>query len=244
MSASSFVIENILGVLGGGGAFVVGLSSLLGKVWSNRALLRERAKIDVQMQNMRGAHDRAMDLLEKDFQIDQLKRDQFHQISKKTYEEVFNKKISLYSELSAVKNDFGRFVGESAMSEVDDPTDNLCSFYLKAKRIIEDNRMYVTGRLSEKYLVWYKKAAPYLKKAQLAGYDAHGRADDEFENEENIMAAKNPILSEMVLDTQHEMQEIFSQIDRDIDQIRAQIEEPLNRPFKPTGTALCSEPAV
>jgi len=238
VSASSFVIENILGVLGGGGAVVIGLSSFLGKVWSNRALLRERAKIDVQMQNMRDAHDRAMDLLEKDFQIEQLKRDQFHQISKKTYEEIFNKKISLYSELLAVKNDFGRFVGESAMSEVDDPTDELCSFYLKTKRIIEDNRMYVTGRLSEKYSFWYRKAAPYLKKAELAGYDADGRANDEFENEENIMAAQNPILSKMVFDTQHEMQEIFSQIDRDIDQIRTQIEEPLNKPFKPTGTAL------
>lgn len=76
-----------------------------------------------------------------------------------------------------------------------------------------------------------EKVAPYLKDADVKGYHAHGYAYDGAENQENILAAQSPILSEMVFETQSEMQDIFSQIDQDIDQIRAQIENPLSIPM-------------
>ena len=75
MSASQFVIEHIISVLGGAGLLITGLATYLGKHWADKALLQEKSKLEGNIK-----------LLEKDLRLELTKRDQYHQISQSTFE--------------------------------------------------------------------------------------------------------------------------------------------------------------
>ncbi len=223
------MVNNILATLGGASLLITGLSAFLGKVWSKRIIMTEKASIEKDIQKMRAHHDRELKFLEANIQLELLRKDQFHQISKSTFESIFNRKIELYSDLLKVSIEFRRFARESIYSEIDDPTDDLWDYQRKIRDLIESNRLYVTEALFEKYSVWYEKAVPYLKQADVDGYEAHGQAYTDEENELNVFYAQQPSYAKLVSETDAEFASILDQVDRDIDSLRRNIEMPLNK---------------
>lgn len=234
MSISEILTNNILTTLGGAGMLITGLSAFLGKVWSGRILMRERSSIDEKLQDMRSSHEKSLKIIEANIQLEILKKDQFHQISKSTFESIFNRKIDLYSELLKISVEFRKFARESIYSEIDDPTDQLWGFQQSTRELIEKNRLYVSEDLFDIYVIWYEKAVGHLKKANIAGYEAHGQAYTEEENLMNIFYAEHPEYAELVFNTNDEFVAILDQVERDIDRLRKNIELPLNKAMHAT----------
>ena len=74
MSASQFVIEHIISVLGGAGIVITGLASYLGKSLADRSLLKEKAALESGLQNARNEHQTSIKMLEKDLQLELIKK--------------------------------------------------------------------------------------------------------------------------------------------------------------------------
>ncbi|SMC74758.1 hypothetical protein SAMN02746065_10928 [Desulfocicer vacuolatum DSM 3385] len=229
MSIPEILTENILTTLSGAGVLVTGLSAFLGRVWSKRILMREKGVIEGELQEMRSNHEKSLKLIEANVRLQILKKDQFHQISKSTFESIFNRKIELYSDLLKISVQFRRFAIESIYSEIDDPTDEFWNFQRKTRELIENNRLYVSEDLFEKYVIWYEKAVAYFKAADIAGYEAHGQSYTEEENLMNVWDAQHPEYAKLVKNTNDEFVAILDQIEKDIDRLRKSIEIPLNK---------------
>lgn len=229
MSIPELIVNNILPTLGGGGLLIIGLSTFLGRVWSKRIIMKEKASIENDINELRAHHDKELKLLEANIQSELLRKDQFHQISKSTFESIFDKRIDLYSELLKTSLEFRRFAREGVYLEIDDPTETLWEYHSIIRDLIENNRLYVTKALFEKYSAWYEKAVPYLKEADVNGYQAHIRADTDQERELSILIAQLPIFGELISETKAEFASILEQVDRDIDELRRNIEVPLTK---------------
>ena len=122
MSATQFFLDHIISVLGGAGVVVTSLSAYLGKLLADRSLMREKASLTRDLQSQKDKHSLEIKVLEHDLQLELSKKDQFNQISKSTYENLFNRKISVYSDLLKLKTDYDKFVNESGSFECIDPT--------------------------------------------------------------------------------------------------------------------------
>lgn len=222
MSALEFVTNNLIEVLGGAGVLITGLSTFLGKHWAGKSLEREKGIIAKDLQVQKESHSLYMKEIESRLQLEMVKRDQFHQISKTTFEKIFETKIEIYTNLFNLKIDFNKFYKESHDLEVgvEDPTDHFYSLFMRCREMLESNKLYISPELSNKYDEWHDKALPYLKEANIEGYHAHGMAYTEQENWQNIWEAQAPIFSKMITETFTEMLEIFKQLDSDIALIR------------------------
>ena len=95
MNFTQLVIENIIAVLGGGTLLITALSSWLGSLWSKRILMNEKTELELKIKE-----------IEQSLKIEALRHDYQFQLSKSTYEMIFNKKINAYSELLSLKNKF------------------------------------------------------------------------------------------------------------------------------------------
>lgn len=226
MTASQFVIDNILSVLGGAGVVVTALSTYLGKLLADRSLMREKGKLDRDLQRLKDDHAKELKLIETEFQLELLKKDQFHQISKSTYEKIFEKKIKIYTKLLDLKMSFKSLVEESHVTEVDDPTYEFYPYFTECRAIIERNKLYITKELSQKFDHWLDKASPYFKKANLAGNQAHKDPCADQDRYQNIIDAQNPIHANLIIDTMDELQAVFRQVDEDVAKIRYKIDNP------------------
>jgi hypothetical protein len=231
LSATEFVTNNIIEVLGGASLLITSLSAYLGKLLAGKSLEREKGFIAKNLQLQKEAHSLEMKNIENKLQLEMVKQDQFHQISKTTFEKIFETKIDIYTNLLTLKIYFNKFYKESHDLEVgeDDPTDHFYSLFMKCREMLESNKLYISSELSNKYDQWHTKALPYLKQANVEGYHAHGMAYTERENWENVWEAQAPIFSKMIGESFTEMLGIFEQIDRDIALIRENINSPIGR---------------
>jgi len=223
MPASEFIIEHIIEVLGGAGALVMGLSTYLGKLWADKSLLKEGGILKTKLKEMENKHLMEIKLLEKALQLELAKKDQFHQISKTTYESLFDKKISIYSDLLKLKMDYDRFKNESGSFEYIDPTNEFLSHFKLFKEKIEENRLYISNEISEKYDAWYKQAAPYFQRIEEVEVSAYANQSPSTKVEpspQDIWENQEPIICELVSDTFEKMSQVISQIDSDVREIR------------------------
>jgi hypothetical protein len=224
LDIAQFVIEHIISVLGGAGLLITALSAYLGKVWSNRALVREKNKLEASLLELKNRHALELKNIEQLLKLEILKRDQFHQISKQTFESVFEKKIEIYNALLNFKVEFYKFNNEN--HDFEEPTAEYHTLFKKCRKIIESNQLYISEDLSAAYNNWYTKALPYLKRANIDGFDAYENRDGD--NEGNcVWVAQSPIFSEMNENTANEMNKILAQIERDISVFRTNIEAPM-----------------
>lgn len=234
MSVTQVVLEHIIATIGSASLIVTGLSAYIGKRISDRSNIFQKAAFDKDIQSIKHEHASSMLLIEKEIQVELAKKDRFHQISKGTFEKIFESKIEIYTNLIKLKIDFFKFLDEDYALEVgiEDPTDEFYSLFMRCRESLESNKLYISDELSNKYDQWHKKAAPFLKQANIEGFHAHGLAHTENKNNQNVWEAEAPILSEMIHATMEEMKSIFSQVDKDIILIRSNI----NAPMRQTGT--------
>ncbi|ENT6810246.1 hypothetical protein [Vibrio sp. SCSIO 43155] len=62
---TEFILEHIVVVLGTGSVAITGLSSWLGKVWSTRIAIREKAEYQEKLDNLKRAHEKELSELQK-----------------------------------------------------------------------------------------------------------------------------------------------------------------------------------
>lgn len=103
MELSTYVLNNIIEVLGGAGVIITSLAAFLGRVLSKRIIETEKALLQQQLEKIKSEHAKDIELLKSNLQLELVKRDQFHQISKNTFEKLFNKKIKIYTRLILIK---------------------------------------------------------------------------------------------------------------------------------------------
>lgn len=223
MSATQFVLENIIIVMGGTGAVVTGLSTYLGKRWADSALLKEKSKFETDLKILENKHSMSIKLLEKDLALELIKKDQFHQISKSTYENLFNKKIAVYSNLLKLKTDYDRFQNESGTFEYIDPTNQILSHFSLFKKEVEDNRLYISNELSDNYDNWYEQAAPFFQRIESAEMDLHANSRFSSNSEvhpQDVWDVQEPIFEEFVTNTFDKMTTVINQITLDVKEIK------------------------
>lgn len=225
MSASQFVIEHIISVLGGAGILVTGLATYLGKLLADRSLLKEKAALESLLQKAKSDHEMSIKMLEKDVRLELVKKDQFHQISKTTFENIFNKKIEIYSNLLKLKTNYERFRYESGSFDFVDPSDDFLSHFNLFRKNIESNRLYISNDLSDKYDSWYLDAAQYFRKIEEVEFNIslHSFNGIESDYHEAIWSEQSPIISALVANTLSKMTEVIEQIEADVKQIRAHV---------------------
>ena len=228
MSATQFVLDNIIAVMGGAGFIVTGFSTYLGKRWADSSLLKEKSHFATELKTLENNHKTAIKLLEKDLALELNKKDQFHQISKGTYENLFNKKIAVYTQLLKLKTDFDHFQHESGRFEYIDPTSDILSHFTLFKEKIENNRLYISNELSDKYDNWYKQASPFYQKLETVEMEIKINA---YSNEniapqavtQNIFHAQYPILEKLIHESYDKMNEVIEQIEEDVKSIKTSI---------------------
>ncbi|MUL04314.1 hypothetical protein GNP89_19305 [Aliivibrio fischeri] len=223
MSATQFVLDHIISVLGGAGVVVTSLSAYLGKLLADRSLMREKASLTRDLQSQKDKHSLEIKLLERELQLELSKKDQFHQISKSTYENLFNRKISVYSDLLKLKTDYDKFVNESGSFEYIDPTTDFLSHFNLFKAKIEDNRLYISNELSTVFDDWYKEAAPYfqrIEEEEVSYYASSSMHEGRDVDPQLIWERQEPIIRELVSQTIFKMTDVIKQIDKDVSEIR------------------------
>lgn len=223
VSAAQFVLDNIITVLGGAGVVVTSLSTYLGKRWADSALIKEKAKFETELKTIDNNHSMAIQLLEKDLQLEINKKDQFHQISKATYENLFNKKITVYTQLLKLKTDFDHFQYENGRFEYIDPTNDILSHFTLFKEKIENNRLYISNELSDKYDQWYKQASPFYQQLESTEMEIHVHAQPDTDPEaltQDVWHAQYPILEKLVNESYEKMSVVIKQIEIDVKAIK------------------------
>ncbi|HCG7969488.1 TPA: hypothetical protein NJ499_004693 [Vibrio parahaemolyticus] len=200
----------------GGGAAVLAIGTLLWQFISAKKLQAYKSESQNKLKSM-----------EHEFSIEIQKKDHYHQISKSTYEMIFNKKVSVYTELLGLKQEYSKFKNENPLADdAEECIEIYYNYFIKCKLLIEKEKLYVSNDLACLYDLWYNDAVQYFKLAGVHGFAVHGQAYTERENEMNIYDAQEPARWELVQNTFSKMESIFDQIEFDVKVIRKIIELP------------------
>ena len=193
--------------LGGSSALVFGLSSFIGKIWANKLMEKDKSKYTQEIEK-----------LKNELQTNITKMEHFHQISEQTYQALFNAKIDTYNKLLYEKIEYYKIINEDEAFEIMDyPPEVYYDFFKKIRKIIDENRLYISNELSNKYDKLYYKIAPFIRKLDLDEYYADANNVNSKDFQENTY-------HDMVSKTSKEMDELLKQIDVDVKQIKTKIE--------------------
>jgi len=206
----------------GGTGLVIALSAWLGKLWADRSLIETKAQLEEKLQKSKHQHETAIKSLEKDFQIEMIKKDQFHQISKSTFQDIFDNKIKIYTNLLKLKVEFDKLRYEDGTTEIFNPSYNFASHFNLFRENIENNRIYISNELSDKYDAWYHDATPYFRKMNEIEFEIEAQSgDSQIDSVMNeIFFQQSPIVNELVNNTIEKMTDIIDQIEKDVQLIR------------------------
>lgn len=225
MTATQYVVDNIILSLGGTVVVTAALSTFLGKIWSTRIINREKAKLDSEIQTIKdnGAKDLAS--LKSTFDIELLRRDQFHELSKSTYEKIFDKRVEVYTELLELRLVFEKFRNEDGSFRFINPTEGYHQRFNDIRQAIEKNRLYITNQLAEAYDNWYREAAQYIRQIDEIEYEevscAVGPSD--INTMQRILERQESVIEGLVTKTFIKMDTLINQIEKDVSLIRTRM---------------------
>lgn len=211
------------------GGIIIGLSGLFGKFLSNRLIEGYKTKSLIEIEELKNDYHQELRSLNERFQLNLLKVENQLQISKSTYELLFDKKVSTYKALVELRLKYFRYKNESALVE-EDPADTIETFYtyfVQCKTLIEDNALYISPELSIQYDKWMNEAIKCFKQESTDGLEVHGQAYTNEENAMNVHNAQFPARNALVNNTQELMESIFEQVNTDLRIIRNVSNRPL-----------------
>ena len=211
------------------GTVVVGVSAWLGKLLSSHMIEKVKSQSAKDIEDLRAEYQKEIRGLDEKFKLEVLKFENHLQVSKSTYEIIFDKKVEVYASLMTLRNKYYRYKNESVMVE-EDPADVIETFYtffINCKSILEDNALYISEDLSLLYDEWMGLAIKHFKQESVDGYEVHGMAYTDDKNQQNIHDAQFSARNLLVNDTQGLMEQIFAQIKDDLKKIRMLVSLPL-----------------
>ena len=155
-------------------------------------------------------------------------RQSLNAISRPTFERIFAKKVDVYTELSKIRNEFVRYKNESHELEhgdlFEDVTTRFSGFFARCREVIEENKLYISSELADRYDDWYGIAHPYYKQSVLDGYETHQSSYNDDNGKMHVYYSELGAISEMIHQTMPQMEAIFAQVDHDIAKIRSYVE--------------------
>ncbi|QUM76741.1 hypothetical protein HWV00_11140 [Moritella sp. 24] len=224
---SQYILDNLLPILGGSGAVVIALSSWLGKVSASRIIEKEKSELNLELQKVKDENKLILNRLDAELQKNMQNKEHHYQVSKSTYEMIFDKRVSVYGELLELKNSYYKYINEHPLSETEDGIEESFTYFMKCRGIIELNKIYVSEELITKYSIWYDLALDSLVKLGKDGYKAHGQAHSDVQNFHNVHDAQFPARNKLVIDTKDSMELLFKQVEFDLQRIRKTISHSL-----------------
>jgi len=212
------------------GAVIVGISGWFGKYLSSRLLESYKTKSLMDIEALKMQYQEELRSLDEKFQLKLLKAENHLQISKSTYELLFDKKVLAYKELMELRLKYYRFKNESVLVE-EDPADAIeiyYTYFIQCKTLLENNALYISPELATRFSNWMVLATECFKQESIDGYEVHGLAHTNEENAQNVYFAQFPARNALVNQTQGLMEEVFEQIDIDLSAIRSLSSIPLD----------------
>ena len=187
----------------------------LGKIYLERTGRNEQAAIDERLKNLEQDHIKLL-----------TKGEQFHQISQKTYEKIFEKKVEVYMKLVSLKQ---YYLSSKEIFNLPDKTmtshNRDLDAVLKLKETVEENRFYLSTELIEAYDQWYEHACKYFISATEDALSASIESIDwneqqRFFLQHTIKGASNKQLNTMLEETKIFIALIFATIDIDVKNLK------------------------
>ena len=137
-----------------GGAVVIlwALGTFLGKVWAERIARQTVHKFEVEIQTLRSSSEAALEQVRMLNQMTVEERQSFHQISQRTYQNFFEKRLSAYKQILALHHKYVTELGEDFLiEEIETWGDEYLKHYSALKDIVGENQLYISANLDEKF---------------------------------------------------------------------------------------------
>ncbi|UQA50956.1 hypothetical protein [Vibrio sp. ED002] len=204
-------LKEISGLLGGGAT----LLALFTLVWQSKS-----AK---SLQILKEDGQKRLKKVENKLDQERVQREYQHQISKSTYEMIFERRISVYEELQSLKNKHYKYINESPLAKTEDVIETSYTHFIECRRIIENNKLLISEDLSVLYEEWYELALPYFVKMGEDGFEAHYSSHDDARRAQDVYDAQFSSRNAIVDNTADKMDLVFVQVENDIRNIRRAI---------------------
>lgn len=224
------ILKHIPETLTLGSMIIIGVSAWLGRFLSSSLIEKEKSNSAQNLADLRSDYQKDIRTLDEKVTLQVLKFENNLQVSKSTYEIIFDKKVAVYDSLTTLRDQYYRYKHEDAIKEEhpSDAVETYYTYFINCKSILEGNSLYISEELSLRYDQWMEQAVTHLKKASADGAEVNGKAYTDDENQQNIHDAQFPARNELVNNTQESMEKIFDQIKEDLRKIRLLVSSPLD----------------
>ena len=239
-------INQILLPFGGVSAVLIALAAFLGNVNTKRIINGDlakhkleleafKAKSNVELQALKDNHAkdleivrldhaRKMDEVQNQFKTEFLKYEAYASISKEKYQQLFEKRISVYSKLLILKREIDDSIVENAeMLEIhDDDPSHFTEAVTKISKASQENLMLISNELAILSNELHSKSSQVFRNAKVTAFfaDMHNHETDS-PNYGAIMDAENSELRKMFSECGDLYESWFKQLEADVSKIRA-----------------------
>lgn len=229
---TDLAISFFTSLIGGGAGIsvvVFALSKWLGSIWKERIGRLEEARITIENLQKQAhidtiAREHTADLekrlkfIEQDHERRSVEEEHFHQISQETYQNLFENKIDVYTQLSTLLNNYytnGTNERDSMSMKYRSPYEYFDKFELLSKFILK-NALYVSPELNELNYRWHVK---YIRKINEVRASTILFNPMEEVNSYDVKQEENKIYGKFYDDTKEEIYVINEQLKEDIRKI-------------------------
>ena len=215
------VVGSVLASIGGATLIVGGFAHFLGKVWTDRIAKQTLAKYDQELESTKARNAFALEEFKRKSDAELKDREQFSGISSQVYQDFFKNRVSTYLKLLEIKNEYISEMHEDAVTEETERWgDAYYSSYIKLRKILIENQLYISTELEKVFHDLRLEAAKYTKEADLAEGYAIGAGAEPWEAGEQ----RSPVNDKLAKETYEFMSNVISRIDIVVSKLRARID--------------------
>ncbi len=240
-------INQILLPFGGVSAVLIALAAFLGNVNTKRIINGDLARYKLELEEFKARsnvelqafkdnhakdlellkleHGRRMDEVQSHFKTEFLKYEAYTSISKEKYQQLFEKRISVYSELLSLKREIDDSIVENAeMLEIhDDDPSHFTGAVAKINQASQENLMLISNELAILSNELHSKSSQVFRNAKVTAFFAGEIHSNETcgANYEAIVNAENNELRKMFSECGDLYERWFKQLEADVAKIRA-----------------------
>lgn len=244
MGISEFV-NQILLPFGGVSVVLVALAAFLGNVNTKRIVNGDLAKHKLELESykaensmkiqrmrdlhshelelLRLEHSKEMDRIQNEFKTEFLRYETYTSISKEKYQQLFDRRVSVYESLLSLKKEIEDSIADNAewLEVHDDDPSHFTDAVKKINEITQSNTMLISNSLAVISNELYEKSMRVFGDAKVASFfaDMHGNGEGQ-EHYEAVMNAENSVLRKMLSECGDLYGEWFKQLDADLSTIR------------------------
>ena len=210
-----FVLQ-VLGSIGGATAILYVLSKFLGNVWADRIAKQTMHRFSVELEGLRRESEITLEQTKALNQLSALERQVFSEISQKTYQEFFEKRLSTYKRLLAIRHEYIKSMADFTVDEFETWGDEFVRFYGSVRRVYGEDQLYLSAKLDETFVALRDAFDELVKvRDRNIAYLSQGTPSPEEES-----ALNNEIYGKA-----HEFYKEFElQLDEDVRSLRSRIE--------------------